>query len=94
LFVFCGAESQVTGVLARGTKRWSPRWIFCSTAVVQGLGFLSFMFALRQVRLCEEVGIVLKPSVQRIEFFFVLVVLSWWLLVHERKVFSEMCVRQ
>jgi hypothetical protein len=68
LFVLCGAESQVTGVLARGAKRWSLQWIFCSIAVVQGLGFLSSSFDLQQVRLCEEAGIILEPSVQRFEF--------------------------
>jgi hypothetical protein len=69
LFVLCGVESQVTGALTRGAKRWSPWWIFCSTDVVQGIGFLSFSFDLRQVRLCEEAGIVLEPPVQRLEFF-------------------------
>jgi hypothetical protein len=69
LFVLCGAESQVTRALPRSTKRWSPQWIFCSAVVVQGLGFLSFSFDLRQVRLCEEAGIVLEPAVQRLEFF-------------------------
>jgi hypothetical protein len=69
LFVLCSAESQVTGVLARGAKRQSRRWIFYSTAVVQGLGFLSFSFDLRQVRLCEEAGIVLESPIQRLKFF-------------------------
>jgi hypothetical protein len=33
-------------------RRWSPWWIFCSTAAVQGLGFLPFSFNLQQVLIC------------------------------------------
>jgi hypothetical protein len=38
-------------------------------------------------------GLVLEPPVQRLEFFFVFAVLSWWCLRHVQKVFGEISVR-
>jgi hypothetical protein len=39
-------------------------------------------------------GLVLELPDQKAQIFQIFPVLSWWLLVHTRKVFGEICVRQ
>jgi hypothetical protein len=40
-----------------------------------------------------ESGLVFEPLGQRLEFFLLLIIFLWWVLVHAHKMFSEMCMR-
>jgi hypothetical protein len=41
-----------------------------------------------------EAGLILEPSIPRLKFFSVFVVLPWWLLGYTCEVFNEIYVRK